>query len=121
LAAQAFNKAFGDDMRYRLILKSRTDAVNVSISNPNIEIIAQDMSDEEMCQLYHRAHVMLFPTRGEGFGLPPREFAATGGLAMATNWGGTAENIDRWGIPIEHAMEPAYNTTSKWAGTVGEW
>lgn len=92
------------------------------MTNPNIEVIAQDMSDEAMCQLYHRAHVMIFPTRGEGFGFPPREFAATGGLALATAWGGTADDIHHWGVPItDYAMEPAYKSTKNWAGHVGEW
>jgi glycosyltransferase involved in cell wall biosynthesis len=121
MAAQAFNKAFGDDMRYRLILKSRTGVINFPVLNPNIEVIAQDMTDEEMCQLYHRAHVMIFPSRGEGFGFPPREFTATGGLALATDWGGTADDLDHWGFPIPHTMEPAYNRTDKWSGNVGEW
>jgi glycosyltransferase involved in cell wall biosynthesis len=121
VAAGAFNKAFGNDMRYRLILKSRTGVINYPITNPNIDVIAQDMSDEELCQLYHRAHVMIFPSRGEGFGFPPREFTATGGLALATNWSGTADEIDQWGIPIPYTMEPAYPRSKGWAGTVGDW
>jgi glycosyltransferase involved in cell wall biosynthesis len=122
VAAQAFNKAFGDDPRYRLILKSRTGVINFPVLNPNIEVIAQDMTDDEMCQLYHRAHAMIFPSRGEGFGFPPREFAATGGLALATDWGGTADDIDRWGVPVcNYVMEPAYKSTKAWAGAVGEW
>lgn len=119
---QTFNKAFGDDLCYRLILKSRTGVINFPVTNPNIEVIAQDMDDEALCALYHRAHVMVFPTRGEGFGLPPREFAATGGLALATRWGGTADDIDQWGVPIEqYTMEPAYQGKTAWSGHVGDW
>lgn len=120
-AAMAFNRAFGDDPRYRLIIKARDGVVKYLISNPNIEVVSQDMSDAEMCQLYHRAHVMIFPTRGEGFGLPPREFVATGGLALATHWGGTAQDIAQWGLPLPYSMEPAYRTKEQWAGKCGEW
>jgi glycosyltransferase involved in cell wall biosynthesis len=47
------------------------------------------------------------PNLGEGFGLIPREFAATGGIALATNWSGTADDIQAWGWPIPYTLKPA--------------
>jgi glycosyltransferase involved in cell wall biosynthesis len=57
---------------------------------------------------------------GEGFGLIPREFAATGGPTLATNWGGTADDIDEWGIPIPYNMAPAWKGHDVHEG-LGEW
>ena len=119
--ARAFNMLFGDDMNYRLVIKSRT--FHITLTNPNIEIIEDDYTDEQMCELYQRAHVLMFPTKGEGFGFPPREMAATGGVAMATNWSGTADDIDCWGVPMQPiAMEQAFEDHNvEFAGRVGQW
>lgn len=115
----AFHRAFGDDINYRLVLKTR--GANLSFANPNIEVIEADYSDDEMADLYRRCHVMAFATHGEGFGLPPREFAATGGVAIATDWGGTADDIDQWGVSLDHTMEPAFSDHATFAGVVGQW
>ena len=108
-ALQAFVKAFGDDPSVRLILKSRAGRPPQNPAlNPNIEIIAQDLSESELAGLYTRCDCLIFPTMGEGFGLPPREFAATGGLVLATNWGGTADNLAQWGIPLHYKLGKAW-------------
>lgn len=108
LVADAFVHAFGTDMRYKLIIKSRHNRVR--FSNPNIEVIAEDLSNDEMALLYRRAHVMVFPSSGEGFGFPPREFAATGGIAMTTDWSGTADDLPHWGVAVPPAgLKPAWD------------
>ena len=122
-AIEAFLKAFGDDENYRLILKCREQGAlsNLSLTNTNIDIIAEDLSNEEMADLYRSCDAMIFPSCGEGFGLPPREFAATGGIAIATNWGGTADDIRKWGIPIPYSMQTAWEDKHIWFGKMGDW
>lgn len=110
-ALKAFLTAFGDDTNYRLILKSRTPKVGMEITNPNIEAIQQDMTEQELYELYLRCDVLINANMGEGFGLIPREFSATGGIALATAWGGTADAIDSWGIPLPYTLVKA-----DWAG-----
>lgn len=119
-ACTAFVRAFGDSPDVKLIIKTR-NPLPFGIENPNIEVIAGDMTNTELAELYARAHVMVFPTHGEGYGLPPREFVATGGLSLVTNWGGTAENVARWGIPIPYTLEPAWEGDEKWHGKLGDW
>lgn len=131
-AAMAWHKAFGDDPRYQLTIKTRSDAmtrinpetgesVHFGISNPNMRLIEEDYTDEQLATLYREHHLMIFPTRGEGFGLPPREFAATGGVVLATEWGGTADDIAQWGVPIPAHLETAWQGTPKFYGNCGEW
>lgn len=115
----AFNEAFGHDMRYRLLIKGRN--VQMRVRNPNMEIISGDLSNAELTRLYHRAHVMLFPSSGEGFGLPPREFAATGGLVITTNWGGTSDDLDQWGLPLPYELTDAWDYKPEWHGVMGQW
>jgi glycosyltransferase involved in cell wall biosynthesis len=107
IAARAFLKAFGDDPAYRLVLKSRAKENVTHISNPNIDLVQVDMSEAQLVEFYHRMDCMVFPSCGEGFGLPPREFAATGGPVIATNWGGM-DNVWDWGLPLGYRLVPAW-------------
>lgn len=104
-AGFAFVRAFGDDMRYRLLLKCRPGAFDeipwfAGFSNPNIELIEEDYDDDEMAAFYARTDCMIHAATGEGFGLPPREYAATGGISLVTNWSGTADDIEQYSIPL---------------------
>jgi len=66
---------------------------------------------------------MIFSTKGEGWGWPCREFSATGGISLATNFAGTADHLDQWGIGIDYKLVKA-----DWAGhnmfskmDLGQW
>lgn len=109
VALQAFLRAFGDDPAYRLILKGRTakEGRGFVLTNPNVEVIQCDMSEADLYRLYLEADVMVNPNMGEGFGLLPREFAATGGIALTTDWGGTADHLDKWGWPLPYTLKHA--------------
>lgn len=107
-AIDAFMTAFGNDEDVMLILKARENPFNASINNPNIRIFDGSLSRHELVELYNMAHVMVFPGR-EGFGIPPREFAGTGGLSLALPWGGTKDCLDEWGLPIQiGGYQPAW-------------
>lgn len=126
VATKAFGRAFGEDMNYRLLLKARTRKnknVNVTAIEPNIEIIDRDMSEEELYALYLQCDVLINPHKGEGFGIIPREFAATGGVSLTTNWSGTADDLSEWGWSLPYTLERA-----DWGGhkvlagqDLGEW
>jgi glycosyltransferase involved in cell wall biosynthesis len=121
-ALQAFVQAFGDDSRVRLILKMRARDQRINVLNSNIDMVQQDMSPAALGEFYRQADCMVFPAHGEGFGLPPREFAATGGTVIATNWGGLADDIRAWGIPLGCSLESAWKGHPKFehAG-LGDW
>jgi glycosyltransferase involved in cell wall biosynthesis len=106
-ALQAFVRAFGDDPAYKLILKRRSGKLPAIVDNPNIEIISQDMTEDELYALYLQADCLVNPNKGEGFGIIPREFAATGGISLATGWGGTADRIGLWGVELPYTLERA--------------
>lgn len=119
----AFMKAFGDDTSYQLIFKARkSHEFPFKLGNPNIKIIAEDYTDAEMAQFYMSADCLLFPTSGEGFGLPPREFASTGGMSIVTNWSGTRDDLESWGIPLNNfRLVPAWEQVKEFRGTTGVW
>jgi glycosyltransferase involved in cell wall biosynthesis len=115
----AFLRAFGDSPDVRLIIKARNYPID-RFANSNIVLMKDELSDEELYQLYCECDCMVFPSAGEGFGFPPREFAATGGLVIATNWSGTADDIEQWGLPLSYKLVPAWMSDKKFAG-LGQW
>lgn len=58
--------------------------------NPHVYLIHGDMSDKEVAELYRHQQVkaLVSLTRGEGFGLPIMEAAASGLPIIATGWSG---------------------------------
>ena len=105
LAAQeAFSLAFGDSTDVHLILKMRKPKVVVNIMNENMTLIQQDYTEAQLYDLYKQADVLINPNMGEGFGLIPREAAATGCISLTTNWGGTAGDLDKWGWPLPYKL-----------------
>ncbi len=122
-ALQAFLRAFGDDTNYRLVLKSREPRQRVTLTNANIEMVQEDMGEDELYRLYLDCDVLINPNRGEGFGLLPREASASGCIALATNWGGTADDLHAWGWPLPYTLVEADWTGAKnLAGQdLGQW
>ncbi len=53
-----------------------------------VELIDAELDAEEMLALYARAHVMVLPTRGEGFNIPAAEALACGLSLITTGAGG---------------------------------
>jgi glycosyltransferase involved in cell wall biosynthesis len=111
LALNAFVRAFGERDDVHLILKAR-EAQSIGkpalqVLNPNVTVVAQDMSEAELYALFLSADVLISPATGEGFGLIPREACATGCIVFATKWSGTAEDIDAWGWPLPYQLVKA--------------
>jgi glycosyltransferase involved in cell wall biosynthesis len=58
---------------------------------PHFCLIAEDLAEREVAELYNAADAFVLPTRGEGWGLPIIEAMAMGKPAIATAWGGQLE------------------------------
>jgi len=99
---KAWHKAFRHRKDVRLIFKCNKypmarvkDRFGSIISSPadisNIQVIGSIYSPEQMRELYYSSHCLVYPTRGEGFGLIPFEAMATGMPAIFPADGGTGE------------------------------
>lgn len=110
-AISAFVINFKDREDVELVIKARelreSDQV-MNLINPNIRVINEDYTDAQMQSLYASADCMVFAAHGEGFGWPPREFATTGGIALATRFSGLADELDHWGIGLGYDLVPAW-------------
>lgn len=124
LASAAFLKAFGKREDVRLIIKVRDgdfEGVRFTYEGEplaNVQLCRDDLDEEGLQEFYASVDCMVFPSRGEGFGLPPREFAATAGPVICTKW--WADEIPLWGYPVDFKMIPAWVGNPKFEG-LGEW
>lgn len=68
----------------------------------NLHVIEKKMEREDVVDLYHNYHCFLFPSWGEGFGLPPVEAMATGMPVITVNATGMAEYVNKHMFIAKH-------------------
>jgi glycosyltransferase involved in cell wall biosynthesis len=122
LAYRGFVKAFGKRPDVQLILHFREMPKGLTgVADPNVRIVAGQQHHIYILEMLSQADCFLFPSRGEGWGQPPREAAATGLPAIATDWGGLSVGLAEWGLPLR-----VKGTSPAWFGwwqeeDLGEW
>ena len=72
----------------------------------NVVVDSRKLKTEELAQLYQKADCFIFPSYGEGFGLPLIEAMATGLPCIYTKYGGVKEFCGglKSGFPLKHDM-----------------
>jgi len=106
---KAFERAFPTETDVRLICKTSNMQYNFMSKDKRIEVQMGPVShDELMNAFFSRTDCFVFPTLGEGFGLPPLEAMATGIPAIVTGWSGPEEYMnDEIGWKIQYTMDEA--------------
>jgi glycosyltransferase involved in cell wall biosynthesis len=95
LVVEVFGKLFGNNPNYQLTIKShgphtirlyndRGELVQPEKIYNNIKIIDQEYPIEQLVNLYHSHHVLVYPSWGEGFGFIPLQGLATGMPVIST-------------------------------------
>jgi glycosyltransferase involved in cell wall biosynthesis len=94
LAYNAFRAAFGDADDVQLVIKSKGPSTIRNYDRfgsirgdlgKNVTVITQTYEElESMVALYHKAHCLVMPSAGEGFGYPGLQALATGIPAICT-------------------------------------
>jgi len=70
-------------------------------SDPRVKIISADWYSDKMLNWLHAADAMVFASKGEGFGMPPREAIATGLPTILTDHTGMKPMCDpQYTFPI---------------------
>jgi glycosyltransferase involved in cell wall biosynthesis len=95
LVVDAFHKLFNYSTDYKLIIKSNgppdarhiVDGHNFGslYGKRTIEIIDYYLSDSELGDLFGRSDCLVYPTRGEGWGMAPFQAIATGLPTICSN------------------------------------
>jgi glycosyltransferase involved in cell wall biosynthesis len=129
MVVDAFLELFEGDDDYRLILKyNKFCYAEVYINNrlvpasvhPQIIAIPDNFETEDLVSLYHKAHCMVYPTMGEGFGMIPFEAIATGLPTIVTNLTGCAD-FAKLGIPLEAEFDKANWNDHLYETDTGNW
>lgn len=80
---------------------------------PRIHLLHGDMSDEEVASLYRHPKIkaLVSLTRGEGYGLPIMEAAASGLPVVATAWSGHTDFLSHGKyIEVDYKLSPIHST-----------
>ncbi|MBN2392169.1 MAG: glycosyltransferase [Anaerolineae bacterium] len=120
VAYRAFRLAFGDDEGAHLTLHFRQLPSGLQgVKDGNVEMAVGLFPRWRLREMLRDADCYVFPSRGEGWGLPPREAAATGLPVLATDFGGLAEELEYWGlsIPVRGTSPAQYGIWDD----IGDW
>ena len=122
VAYRAFCAAFGkrDDVQLMLHFRAALPG-DPRFGDRNVRAVIGKVDTYKWRGMLSGADVFVFPSRGEGWGMPPREAAATGALTIATNYGGLAEEIEHWALPLRVKGQSLAEYGPYQAGDVGEW
>lgn len=72
----------------------------------SIYSLTEELKREDVIKLYNNSSVLLFPSKGEGFGLPVAEAMSVGLPVIYTNWSSLPEVADATGnIPINYYLD----------------
>jgi len=124
-AVASFMRAFGAVPDARMIVKSHVISdreppleqtifhaaiCNTIATKTPIYLTTDTLSRQEMGRLFASASLLHFPSRGEGFGLPPAEAMAIGIPVIYTDWSSTAEVAGAPGnIPLPYFLDEAHS------------
>lgn len=114
LVFEAFQKEFKDNEKVKLILKTTAKVLPFPIlpsQYPNIEVIKESLTSNQLRLLLQSADCFVFPSRGEGFGLTPLEALACGTTAIIPNASGMSEYFDKRyfiELKVKGEREPIY-------------
>jgi glycosyltransferase involved in cell wall biosynthesis len=91
---EAFTQEFGHDEPVKLVLKTVQEHTKLPIVKaiyPNIEVVRGAFNERDLVKLLADCDCMVYPSRGEGFGITPLEAMATGLPAIVPNAHGISE------------------------------
>lgn len=96
---KAYGRAFSSVDDVSLIIKTfpnphneihawLAEAKAERVDFPDVTIIEEDLPEETLKAVYEQCHVLVAPSRAEGFGLPLAEAMMSGLAVITTAWGG---------------------------------
>ena len=106
LVSKAFAEEFSPNENVRLYMKTTAAHFQeVYQVQENIIVDSRNISEADMLDLYSMSHAFVFPSRGEGTGLPAMEAMACGSLVIAPPIQGMKEFVtEGTALTLEHEL-----------------
>lgn len=121
-AIEAFRQEFHHDEDVRFVIHTNQafvpwwDFQDERIETNIVRFPTQEMTDK----LLRHFDVAVFPTKGEGWGLPALESAATGLPTIVTNFSGPTGYVNDDFMKLDYELEPVFDYPEEW-GYIGDW
>lgn len=124
LAIAAFQAEFHDDVNVHLRIKTREGyelGWLTEVGQSNISLIKGCQSEQDWQETLRSSDCFVFPSRAEGWGMPPREATIQGVPTIATNWLGL-NDIEQWGLPVAvKELRPCQFHNNPFNANEGHW
>ena len=110
-AIAAFQIALRTVPDINLCIKLTKDSIPVNCLAPNVQVICEDYSIQQLANLYRRCCAYINASYCEGWGLCPHEALACGCPVISTYWGGVTGFLKTKPmnfVRVRHRLEKAY-------------
>jgi glycosyltransferase involved in cell wall biosynthesis len=123
ILVKAFEEEFKTGEDVKLILKTTDMFACFGQRDSRIKVMSSALDSGGLLNFLGGLDCFCFPTRGEGFGLPPLEAMSTGLPVIVTDWSGPVDYGDTADtLFIGHKMVPAKNFSDVvYKEDCGEW
>ena len=74
--------------------------------HPRVEINSGSLAIDQLDELFSKVHCLVYPSKGEGFGMIPLQTAATGMPTIIPDWGGMKE-FSKYCINVDYEVGPS--------------
>jgi glycosyltransferase involved in cell wall biosynthesis len=114
---KAFHLAFPDNNNVRLVLKG-ANLLDLQVKDPRIKLYSGQFSQKKMNELLEIADVFAFPSRGEGYGMPPLEAMKSGLPVIMPRQHGLIDSFDD-NYCLDVMTRPSKAVYSQWEDDMG--
>lgn len=94
LVLEAFNRKFENNLNAELWLKT-TSKKGIPIAYDNIKCLKNDCTQSDLAEIMQKSDIFVFPSRGEGFGMPALEAIACNVECITINEHGISDYFDK--------------------------